>query len=132
MHISEVSMKIIVSNSSGIPIYEQIKEQIKTAIFDGELHDGDMLPSLRGLAKDLKISVITTIRAYNDLADEGFISNLQGKGSFVLPRNQELVRESIFRKIEDSILEIITSAKSANIEKDEVIERINLLWEEQI
>jgi GntR family transcriptional regulator len=123
-------MRIIVSNSSGVPIYEQIKEQIKTAIFDGELIEGDMLPSLRGLAKDLKISVITTIRAYNDLADEGFIANLQGKGSFVLPRNPELARENILRKIEDSLSEVITTAKSENIDKDEIINRLNILWEE--
>jgi GntR family transcriptional regulator len=123
-------MRIIVSNSSGVPIYEQIKEQIKTAIFDGELREGDMLPSLRGLAKDLKISVITTIRAYNDLADEGFIANLQGKGSFVLPRNMELARENTLRKIEDTLSGIIEAAKTENIGKDEIIKRLDILWEE--
>ena len=79
-------MRIIISNSSGMPIYEQIKEQIKEAILSGEVAEGDMLPSIRQLAKDLKISVITTTRAYNDLQQEGFVTNVQGKGCYVLPQ----------------------------------------------
>ena len=122
-------MKIIVSNRSGVPIYEQIKEQIKAAIFSGELHEDDMLPSLRQLARDLKISLITTTRAYSDLEQEGFIANVQGKGCFVLPRNRELARENTFHKIEDGLAAAIAAAKADNIAKSEIIERLNLLWE---
>ena len=124
-------MKIIVSNRSGIAIYEQIKEQIKAAIFSGELKEDDLLPSLRQLAKDLKISVITTTRAYNDLEEEGFVVNVQGKGCFVLPRNKELARENALHKMEDGLNAAITAAKAEGITKDEVIERLNLLWEDE-
>jgi GntR family transcriptional regulator len=122
-------MKIIMSNRSGVPIYEQIKEQIKTAIFSGELQEDDVLPSIRGLARDLKISVITTTRAYSDLEQEGFIASMQGKGSYVLPRNKELAKENALHKIEDGLTTAIAAAKAEGIGKDEVIERINLLWE---
>ena len=122
-------MKIIVSNRSGIPIYEQIKEQIKTAIFSGDLQEDDLLPSVRQLARDLKISVITTTRAYSDLEEEGFIASIQGKGSYVLPRNTELARENAMHKMEDGLSIAITAAKAEKITKAEVIERLNLLWE---
>lgn len=122
-------MKIIVSNRSGVPIYEQIKEQIKTAIFSGELIEDDILPSVRQLAKDLKISVITTTRAYSDLEQEGFVVNVQGKGCFILPRNKELARENALHKMEDALNIAIAAAKAEGIGKNEVIERINLLWE---
>jgi len=122
-------MKIIVSNRSGIPIYEQIKEQIKAAIFLGELHEDDLLPSIRQLARDLKISVITTTRAYSDLEQEGFVVNVQGKGCYVLPRNKELARENAMHKMEDSLSAAIAAAKAESITKTEVIERLNLLWE---
>ena len=123
-------MKIIVSNRSGVPIYEQIKEQVKAAIFSGELQEDDMLPSIRQLARDLKISVITTTRAYSDLEQEGFIATVQGKGCFVLPRNTELARENALHKIEDGLCAAISAAKAENISIAEVIERLNLLWEE--
>jgi GntR family transcriptional regulator len=122
-------LKIIVSNRSGVAIYEQIKEQIKAAIFSGELREDDILPSIRGLARDLKISVITTTRAYSDLEQEGFVVNMQGKGCYVLPRNTELARENALHKIEDGLNAAIAAAKAENMSKDEVIERINLLWE---
>lgn len=122
-------MKIIVSNRSGIPIYEQIKEQIKAAIFSEDLHEDDILPSIRQLARDLKISVITTTRAYSDLEQEGFIATVQGKGCFVLPRNSELARENAMHKMEDGLSAAIVAAKAENITKDEVVERLNLLWE---
>jgi len=122
-------MKIIVSNRSGIPIYEQIKEQIKTAIFSGDLQEDDLLPSIRQLARDLKISVITTTRAYSDLEQEGFIASVQGKGSYVLPRNTELARENAMHKMEDGLSIAISAARAENITKTEVIERLNLLWE---
>ena len=123
-------MKIIVSNRSGIPIYEQIKEQIKAAIFSGELQEDDLLPSIRQLARDLKISVITTTRAYGDLEQEGFIASVQGKGSYVLPRNKELARENAMHKMEDGLSIAIAAAKAEGIGKEEVIERLNLLWED--
>ena len=122
-------MKIIVSNRSGIPIYEQIKEQIKAAIFSGDLKEDDLLPSIRQLARDLKISVITTTRAYGDLEEEGFIASVQGKGSYVLPRNTELARENAMHKMEDGMGIAISAAKAEDISKAEVIERLNLLWE---
>jgi len=122
-------MKIIVSNRSGVPIYEQIKEQIKTAIFSGELREDDLLPSIRQLARDLKISVITTTRAYSDLEQEGFIANVQGKGCYVLPRNTELARENAMHKMEEGLSAAIAAAMADGITKDEVIERLNLLWE---
>jgi len=122
-------MKLIVSNRSGVPIYEQIKEQIKTAIFSGELQEDDILPSIRQLARDLKISVITTTRAYGDLEQEGFIASVQGKGCFVLPRNTELARENAMHKMENGLSDAIAAAKKENIAKDEVMERLGLLWE---
>jgi len=118
-----------VSNRSGIPIYEQIKEQIIAAIFSGELREDDILPSIRQLARDLKISVITTMRAYSDLEQEGFVINVQGKGCFVLPRNTELARENAMHKMEEGLNTAITVAKAENITKDEVVERLSLLWE---
>ena len=124
-------MKIIVSNRSGIPIYEQIKEQIKAAIFAGELQEDDLLPSIRQLARDLKISVITTTRAYSDLEREGFIATVPGKGCFVLPRNTELARENALHKMEHGLSAAINAAKTEGITKDELIERLNLLWEDE-
>ena len=124
-------MKIVLSNRSGIPIYEQIKEQIKTAIFAGDLHEDEMLPSIRQLARDLKISVITTTRAYSDLEQEGFITNVQGKGCFVLPRNTELARENALHKVETGLSDVIAAAITESITKEEVIERLNLLWEDE-
>jgi len=126
----EAFMKIIVSNRSGIPIYEQIKSQIKEAIFSGELHEDDLLPSIRQLAKDLKISVITTTRAYGDLEEEGFVVSVQGKGCYVLPRNKEMVRENALRKIELGITDAIAAAKAGGITKEEVIEILNVLYKE--
>ena len=122
-------MRVIVSNRSGIPIYEQIKEQIKAAIFSEELREDDLLPSIRQLARDLKISVITTTRAYSDLEQEGFIATVQGKGCFVLPRNTELARENAMHKMENGLSAAIAAAKAESITKDEVIERLSLLWE---
>lgn len=124
-------MKIIVSNRSELPIYEQIKSQIKEAIFSGSLTDGDMLPSIRQLARDLKISVITTTRAYNDLEAEGFITSVQGKGSYVLPQNKEMTRENTLRKIELSLNDAISTAKSGGIAKEEVIQMLTLLYKEE-
>lgn len=122
-------MKIILSNRSGVPIYEQIKGQIKEAIFSGELKEDELLPSIRQLARDLKISVITTTRAYNDLEQEGFVAQMQGKGCYVLPRNTELARENALHKMEDGLQAAIAAAKAEGISKEEIIERLRLLWE---
>ena len=124
-------MKIVVSNRSGVPIYEQIKLQIIEAIFNGELVEDDMLPSIRQLAKDLKISVITTTRAYTDLAEEGFVVNVQGKGCYVLPQNKEMARENALKKIESSLTEAITSAKIGKISRAEFDEVLSILSKEE-
>ena len=124
-------MKIIVSNRSGTPIYDQIKSQIREAIFSGELVEDDILPSIRQLAKDLKISVITTTRAYNDLAEEGFIVNVQGKGCYVLPQNKEMARENTLRKIETSLLDAINAAKSGGLSKKETLDVFDVLCKEE-
>lgn len=123
-------MKIIVSNRSGMPIYEQIKAQIKEAIFTSELQEDDLLPSIRQLAKDLKISVITTTRAYNDLEEEGFVVNVQGKGCYVLPQNIEMARENALRKVELGLTDAISAAKAGKIAKNEVSEMLNVLYKE--
>ncbi len=122
-------MKLVISNRSGVPIYEQIKDQIKAAIFSGELKEDEILPSMRILAKDLKVSMITTTRAYRDLEDEGFIVNVQGKGCYVLPRNPELARENTLYAIENELQHVVTRAQAEHIRKEELIERLNLLWE---
>ena len=124
-------MKIIVSNRSGTPIYEQIKSQIKEAIFSGELREDDLLPSIRQLAKDLKISVITTTRAYSDLEEEGFVVNVQGKGCYILPQNKEMARENALRKVEFNLTEAITAAMNGGISKNEVIEMLEVLYQEE-
>lgn len=124
-------MKIIISNSAGIPIYEQIKEQIKTSILSGEISEGEILPSIRTLAKDLKISVITTTRAYTDLEHEGFVSNVQGKGCYVLPTNSQLIREKLLRDIENGLQAAISASKIAKMPKNELAEIFELLCKEE-
>lgn len=122
-------MRIIITNTSGKPIYEQIKEQIKAAILSEELCEGDMLPSIRELAKDLKISVITTTRAYNDLEQEGFIAIVQGKGCYILSKNNELVREQLLRKIEDSFLTAVNTGKIAKLTRKELLQILEFTLE---
>lgn len=124
-------MRIIISNSSGMPIYEQIKEQIKSSILSGEMDEGDMLPSIRQLAKDLKISVITTTRAYNDLQQEGFVTNVQGKGCYVLPQNNDMIKEQLLREIEESFINAFNKGRVAKISKRELIEMFNMMLEEE-
>jgi GntR family transcriptional regulator len=124
-------LKIILSNRSGEPLYEQIKEQIKDAIFSGELAQDDMLPSVRGLAKDLKISVITTARAYSDLEAEGLVASVQGKGCYVLPRNKELARENALSKVEEGLCSAIDAAKQGGITREEIFETLTLLLKEE-
>ena len=112
-------MYIVLSNSSDLPIYEQIKEQVKTQILSGELSENEMLPSLRQLAKDLKISVLTTTRAYNELEEEGFITSRQGKGFFVMPRGSDLLREQLIKDVETNLNNAILSAQIASMTDDE-------------
>ncbi|MFL0249002.1 GntR family transcriptional regulator [Clostridium neuense] len=123
-------MNIIISNVSDKPLYEQIKEQIKNAIISGELEDGEALPSIRALANDLHVSVLTTRRVYDELESEGFVITKAGKGSFVAPENLELLRESKRRMVETKLLEAWETAKSLGISKKELYSMMDLLFEE--
>lgn len=123
-------MQIYISNSSEKPIYEQICAQIKTAILNNELKEGEALPSIRYLAKELRISVITTKRAYEELEKSGFITTQAGRGSFVSLKNKEIVREELYRQIEDMLQKAVTIAQTANISKEEVIEILEICYEE--
>ena len=123
-------MNIILSNSNGIPIFEQIENAIKEAIFSNELKEEDMLPSVRSLANDLKISFLTVKRAYDELEQAGFIKTIQGKGSFVAPKNVELIKEEKLREIQDYIEKIYNISKMANISGEEVKELFRMIFEE--
>lgn len=122
-------MHIIISNQSGKPIYEQITEQIKALIISGELGEGDALPSMRLLAKELRISVITTKRAYEELEREGFVTSIPGKGSFVAGKNTEFLKEEQLRKVEEHLQEAVKAAQLCGMEKEELMETLRLLWE---
>ena len=122
-------MKIIISNDSGLPIYEQIKNQIKAQIVSGDLKADEGLPGMRTLASDLKVSVITTKRAYNDLEQEGYIYSMPGKGSFVKKLNEEVVRENAISEIEKYFTDAMTVAKAAGIEIEELQEILKTLDE---
>lgn len=122
-------MKIIISNDSGLPIYEQIKNQIKAQIVAGELKADEDLPGMRTLASDLKVSVITTKRAYNDLEQEGYIYSMPGKGSFVKKLNEEVVRENALSEIEKYFTDAMTVAKAVGIEIEELQEILKTLDE---
>lgn len=122
-------MKIIISNDSGLPIYEQIKNQIKAQIVSGDLYADEPLPGMRTLASDLKVSVITTKRAYNDLEQEGYIYSMPGKGSFVKKLNEEVVRENAMAEIEKHFTDAMTVAKAAGISLDELQEILKTLDE---
>ena len=120
-------MRIILQNTAKEPIYEQIEEQIKAAILCDELKEGDLLPSIRQLAKDLKISVITTTRAYAELEQEGFIAVQQGRGCFVLPKNSEIVREQLLSKIEDSFTAAVNAARVAKLSREDLIKILDFI-----
>jgi GntR family transcriptional regulator len=121
---------IKLSNNSDQPIYEQITDQLKQAILSGSLVAGDTLPSIRALANELKISVMTTKRAYADLEHDGFIETVAGKGSFVTKRNQEFLREVLIQQIEILLNKAVSLSKTANVEKEELLELLSLLLEE--
>ncbi len=124
-------MKVIVSNQSELPIYVQIKEQIKEQIMNGTIPEGETLPSIRQLAKNLGISVITTTRAYSELEQEGFIAARQGKGSVVLPRDNEMVREQYLKRIEQAFETAIENARYAQIQNDELVSILEALLHEE-
>ena len=124
-------MEILISNSSGAPIYEQITRQIKGLISRGELREGEGLPSMRLLAKELRVSVITTKRAYEELEKEGFIYTVAGKGSFVAPKNVELLREENLKKIEGYIQEIRKLAMPCGLSLEDIIEMFRILEEDE-
>ncbi len=121
-------MDIIISNSGGVPIYDQITRQMKGLILRGELMEGEALPSMRLLAKELRISVITTKRAYEELEREGFINTVPGKGCFVAPQNPELAREDALRRAEEHLSQAVDIAKTAGLTLSELTETLNLLY----
>ncbi|MBE6977455.1 MAG: GntR family transcriptional regulator [Ruminococcaceae bacterium] len=125
-------MHVLIDNKSGAPIYDQIYSQIKSQIISGVLQEDEMLPSIRSLAKDLRISFITTKRAYEELEKEGFIYTLPGKGCYVAPKNVELLREENLKKIEDHIAKIVTLAKTCNLSKADVLEMVTFVLEEEV
>lgn len=122
-------VNILIDNKSGAPIYDQIYSQIKSQIISGVLKEDEMLPSIRGLAKDLRISFITTKRAYEELEREGFIYTIPAKGCYVAPKNVELLREENLKKIEEHIDEIVRLAASCNLSKQDIIEMVNFSLE---
>ena len=124
-------MDIIISNTSGVPIYEQIEEQIKSKIMTGSLVAGEALPSMRVLAKELKISIITTKRAYEDLERDGFIESVTGKGSFVKAVNSDIVKENMMFEIQELLDKACDKAVIGKVTRDELKEMIDLLYDEK-
>lgn len=123
-------MKIMISNRSNVPIYEQIKNQVIDAILAEELKENEQLPSIRQLAKDLKISVITTTRAYRDLEEEGYVVNVQGKGCYVLPKNEALSYENTMAKIENLLFEIFELQERIHLSDEQLLEVIAMMKKE--
>jgi GntR family transcriptional regulator len=123
-------MKVIISNSSPDPIYEQITRQVKAQIISGELAEGQALPSIRRLAHDLQISVITTKRAYDELEREGFINTVGGKGTFVAVQNAELLREKKMKIVEEKLAQAVDEAKLMGIGEDQIVHMLQLLFQE--
>ena len=121
-------MDIILSNASGKPIYEQIADQVKEQIMSGALPAGEALPSMRLLAKELRISVITTKRAYEELEKDGFLENVPGKGCFVAPQNRELLREAQLRKVEEKLSQAVEEARKGAFPLEELHEILDLLY----
>ena len=125
----EVSMNILITNSGGVPIYEQIAGQIKSMILGGTLHEGDPLPSMRALAQDLRVSVITTKRAYEILESEGLIESFTGRGSFVAAQNPEMLREQNLREIEQHLSKAAEIAKRSGVDKHELAEILSMFYD---
>lgn len=121
-------MDIIISNAGGVPIYDQITRQVKGLILRGELKEGEALPSMRLLARELRISVITTKRAYEELEREGFITTVPGKGCFVAPQDPELAREETLRRVEEHLTRAVEVAKSGGVTLEEMTDTLNILY----
>ena len=124
-------MEIIIRNTSGQPIYSQIASQIKAQILSGELQPGEALPSIRALAKDLKISVITTKRAYDELENAGFLDTVAGKGCFVAEKNLELIRERQMAELEEHLTAAVAIAKRNGVSYEQTRDTLRLFWEEE-
>ena len=124
-------MDIIISNASDKPIYEQITSQIKNLIITGKLQEGEMLPSMRLLAKELRISVITTKRAYDELEHEGLLHSVAGKGTFVAAANPQLLREEKMRQLEDLLQKAVDSAKEHGFSLEELTRILTLIYQEE-
>lgn len=122
-------MHLVISNSSSVPIYEQIKEQIVEQIMNDELREDEMLPSIRNLSKDIKISLMTIKKAYDQLENDGYIVSIAGKGTFVAPKNDNLVKEHAQKEIEVNIQKAIDLAVRYDISKDEILDLVNMLYE---
>jgi GntR family transcriptional regulator len=118
---------VVLSNGAGVPLYQQIKDQLGAAILSGELADGDALPSVRALARDLRISIITTTRAYSELAAEGFIATVPGKGAYVLPLDSALVREQLLRQVEMGLQVALDAGRRAGLQRDDLIQILDAL-----
>ena len=123
-------MRVVISNASSDPIYEQITRQIRTQIFAGELSEGDLLPSIRALARDLQISVITTKRAYDELEREGLLNTVGGKGTFVAAQNPELLREKKLEAVERKLADAVDQARLLGVEPEQLSEMLRLLYDE--
>lgn len=128
IHYKRYHMDIIISNSSGEPIYEQIVSQVKAQIMSGELAEGDALPSMRALAQSLRISVITTKRAYEELERDGFIESFTGKGSFVKRQNRDLLREEYLRQTEALITQVCDKARTGGVTLEELHELLDIIY----
>ncbi|CAH8770813.1 GntR family transcriptional regulator [Paenibacillus dendritiformis] len=124
-------MNIIISNASNDPIYIQIRNQIRQSILSGELRAGDSLPSIRQLAKDLQVSVITTKRAYEELEKEKLIDSVKGKGCFVSGANKDFIREQRMKQLEEKMMELIQESKELSMSQQDVIDHLTLLFEEE-
>lgn len=123
-------MKILLSNQSELPIYAQIREQIKEQILNGQIPEGTILPSIRKLAKEVGVSVITTTRAYNDLEEEGYIASIQGKGSVVLSNDNEMLREKYLVRIEEGIMTAVETAKRIHMTEEDLQNILKDAWKE--
>ena len=123
-------MKMIISNSSSIPIYEQIKKSIINQILEGELNEDELLPSIRVLAQDIKISAMTIKKAYDELEKEGYLKSIQGKGTFVAPKNTELAKEQAQKDIEKYIEKIVVISNRFEIDENDVIEMFKMIYGE--
>lgn len=123
-------MNIVISNESNLPIYEQIVNQMKNELIQGNLQEGDAMPSIRSLARDLQISVITTNRAYSELEKEGLIYSVAGKGFYVSRQNTNMLKEKKIQGIEEHMIELIRECCMAQLSREDTIKMLTLLWDE--